>query len=108
VYDVICTGSAVCLYVGTKTSRTSLRACHKSEKRVQPFFSIDSTVSTGFTLHATGLLYKSREMYLTSSEKSVYRSGRVLSKAVVPLNIPESVLYAAFVKRLKNDTCLQG
>ena len=34
--------------------------------------------------------------------------GRVFMTAVVSLNIPESGLFADFVKQLKNDTCFQG
>ena len=34
--------------------------------------------------------------------------GRVFTTAVVSLNIPESGLFADFVKQLKNDTCFHG
>ena len=34
--------------------------------------------------------------------------GRVFTTAVVRLDIPESSLFAHFVKQLRNDTCFHG
>ena len=45
---------------------------------------------------------------LVISRCSFEDMGNVFTRAIVWLNIPESGLFADFVKRLKNDTCFHG
>ena len=78
----------------------------------------------GLEIYCTGRTFHSIPFYLfacsrfitkgndcesnSNEELHFYGIGLVCTTAVVSLNIPESVLFADFVKRLKNDTCFHG